>query len=286
MDSELKTKSLIVVLGLGITAVILAMGILIFYIWTPKKKTEDQTLKLGEYTSDYVSESIVVDKYAKDISFLLKNEAYDELYKIVDKSYIEKFDIDREKFEQIMINKGLAKREMKVKSYQKQMMHDKTYYKLILKSVDNKIDARFIIIESFPNIYTLSFDDFLYEMDANKEFINDGFKLTVLKETVRAERINLKVKLENLTNSDIIINSKGFTDPITAKISGEETVVLNDTIGASPYKLAKNASLVMNVQIKIDDFKHSLLKGLIIKSVNRQNGESVKDLQFPYYLER
>lgn len=286
MDSELKTKSLIVVLGLGITAVILAMGILIFYIWTPKKKTEDQTLKLGEYTSDYVSESIVVDKYAKDISFLLKNEAYDELYKIVDKSYIDKFDIDREKFEQIMINKGLAKREMKVKSYQKQMMHGKTYYKLILKSVDNKIDARFIIIESFPNIYTLSFDDFLYEMDANKEFINDGFKLTVLKETVRAERINLKVKLENLTNSDIIINSKGFTDPITAKISGEETLVLNDTIGANPYKLAKNDSLVMNVQIKIDDFKHSLLKGLIIKSVNRQNGESVKDLQFPYYLER
>lgn len=286
MDKDLKTKTIVTVLVLGIIITVIVVILSLIYIWTPKTKEEAQKLELGEYMPAGIGETQVVEKYINEIGFLIKNKAFNKLFQKVNKGYIDKFTMTENNFEQFIRNKGLVGKKLKVVNFKKQKINSKTYYKVNVKTNDYKIGTTIIIIEDSPNIYTISFDDFLYERELNREYINDGFKMTVLNEVVRAEKIDLRIKLENLTNKNIILNSSKNENPIRAIKLGDEINIKLDELSGKSIEMPVNSSKEYTLTVPIEDFKHSTLRAIEIKSVNRNNGSNVNNVQFPYHLEK
>ena len=286
MEDSTKTKGIITILVLSIILIAMFIIASIIYIWTPKKEKIVDKLPLGKYETKYISDSKIVEKYINQISYLLENNAYKELYKLLNKSYIENFDMNEQKFKTSLVNKGISGKTLEIQSFQKQTIAGKRYYKVKVETRDLKTSATFIFIEEAPNIYTLSFDDYLYTRRLNKEYIIDGFKMIVLSEDVRTNKIKLGIRLENLTNNDITINANSSSEPIVAIISGKEQSIRSSLAGGIPFVLGKNRYQNVILNIGVDDFKHSRLNGILIKGVDKGNGTKITSIKFPYYLEQ
>lgn len=241
-------------------------------IWTPKKQvvTDENTKKINTYKTYVGSKSIYFERYAKKINGLIKDEKYDELYKIIlpeFKSYNNVKVADIEEYFKVRKLSGVALKVVGVKIGE---VNGKNVAKIDVSSEDRSYEAGYMIYETSPNHYTFGIDDYVYTTTKSREIIRNDIQLTIKNMVYGLNDIEMEISIKNLNKKPITINTEILEEPIFSRFKTSVNQSAPSTVTFfNGRRIVVNPNEEISGRLKYDvkTLSHSAFKGLTMKNV-------------------
>lgn len=283
---EDKKKYLIMVVLVGILFICVFISILI-YIWSrpignsvEEKRTEDKSL--GFYTNVKFSLEEQVKIYSSNISSdLTSNNIYD-LFNKLSKSYIEYNSLDMEKFNKYIDEKNLNGKKLNLKEYKNTTFNNNNIIKLTFETDEKKDKSNITVTvyESSPNNYTIAFDNFISYIGDEVSYEENGLKITLYDQTVFSNEYRTKIKIENISNSNIVLNKQKASEIFYINQGeGFDKIVSSSILMGNSLNLKPSDSINYTLNFFISDFTFAKIKKLIIKDVTNESTNNTQNIE-------
>lgn len=278
-------KYLALVILTGIVFVFIFIFLMIF-IWTrpvnkeEKTNTEDKTL--GYYTDSKFEFSDQVNEYYNVISAMLSSNEVDQLYELLDEEFIKFNSFDKESFRKYLTNKKLSGKSFELQEYKNTSFRGNKVIKLSLRSNDSSnTNLAVTILEKSPNDYTICFDNLIAYISEDKNYENNGVKITLSNQSYFSNEYKANIKIINTSSSNIVLNKQKAAEIIYIN-QGENlnTLVSNNILMGQPLTIEPNQSINYQIRFLISDFTFANVKKLIIKDVTNESTGNTQDIEF------
>lgn len=285
LEESDRKRYLILVILAGILFILLFITLIIF-IWIRPIKSEDKTptseKKLGNYSNSKFSLEDQVNIYFNVLSSLLTSQDSDELFKMLNKDFLEFKSLTKENFREYLSEKNLLGREFTLKEYKNTRFRNENIIKLSFKTNDSDNVSQIVtVFEKSPNDYTISFDNLISYISEEKNYENSGLKVTLSNQTYFSNEYRANIKITNISNSNIILNSQKSAETIYLN-QGENvnTIVSNNIFMGQPLTLQPNQSINYSIRFLISEFSFNSIKKIVIKDVTNESTKNIQDIEF------
>lgn len=275
----------------GIVLIIMLVIFLLILIWsnnvTKSEATQNieymNSIETGKYVSKIITEGQVVEKYCRDILDILSMQDRNQIYNFVLKGYSDYRGFNKDTLFEDLKKKGLIGKLLKFYNYQ--VASNSRYGKVFeieIGTYDSSIKGKILLIEASPRNYKISFDGFIGEDNVKKEIIRDGIKMTVTNIREFASEMRVKVTINNISGSDIVINKEGNYENIYLKLTnGSESRMSSVWLSGVTETLTSNSTFNLDLQFNPGYLLSGLANVIVIKDVYNDISKETKDIEFP-----
>lgn len=277
-------KYLIYSTGVGILALLIFL-IIIIYIWSrPTKKVDDtQTVDkdIGKYTSVSVTNDEQVNKYFSAVSTLLAKSNIDELYNLLDDSYLKYTKYDKQKFKQYILSKNLYDKKISMKEYKSVKFANRNVIEFAIYAGDkDNIKLDVTLFETLPNQYTIAFDKFIAYYPDEVNYESNGIKVTLKDQEYFSDEYRANMKISNTGTTNVTFNKSAGAEVVYLNQGADyNTIVNTHMFMGEEYILQPNVTLNYNIKFSISDFTFSSIKKILIKDVTNANNNTTNDIE-------
>lgn len=272
-------KDLLVLLVIAVLIVLCILFFSLYMIWKPRDNNNEFRVGIID-TYDY-TESQIVNEYFEEISELLKENDFENLYKIVSKDYIEYSSLTVEKLKLKCEEMKICGQDLKLESYEKNTIKEyNNVFIIAIKVVNSNVAARITINEKSPRNYNILFDDLI--VNSTQKIIKSAENVTL---TVNSRRITstlakfgISIKNENL--GSIYLNNNKYADGIL--LSFQDGNALNSSVPAivsNSYEIKAGEVKNFDLTYAINGLELNKMGGLLIKDV-KLNDNRVVNLSY------
>ncbi len=272
-------KDLLVLLVIAVLIVLCILFFSLYMIWKPRDNNNEFRVGIID-TYDY-TESQIVNEYFEEISELLKENDFENLYKIVSKDYIEYSSLTVEKLKLKCEEMKICGQDLKLESYEKNTIKEyNNVFIIAIKVVNSNVAARITINEKSPRNYNILFDDLI--VNSTQKIIKSAENVTL---TVNSRRITstlakfgISIKNENL--GSIYLNNNKYADGIL--LSFQDGNALNPSVPAivsNSYEIKAGEVKNFDLTYAINGLELNKMGGLLIKDV-KLNDNRVVNLSY------
>ena len=285
-------KLFITVVITGMALIVIIVIVLLVLIWSPKKSTAsgnidsaEQTENIGAGTYNYniTTEQQVVEKYCADILDTLSMQNKDDIYEICSEDYISYRNFNEDTLYESLQKKGLIGKLLKFYGYSVSL-HNRygKVFEIEIGTYDSYLRDKILLIEYSPRNYKIAFDGFIGENNSKKEIIRDGIKVTINNIQEFTSNIKLKFSINNVSNSDLVLNTQGNYENIYLKLnSGQEVKMSSVWLSGVTKTLTPNTTFNLDLQFTTGYLQSGLVKAIVIKDVYNDISKETKDIEFP-----
>lgn len=299
MNESEKYRKLVYVCVLGIVAVIIFLIFLLYLIWFPNKKDVADTENVVENANSQIVESSAdanlgvyktinrsaknqVSEYSQRILNLFLSRDIDAIYDFMNKEYISYFNLSKKDIENKLNDKSLLGRQLSVYQYTTAEVNGKNAFLVYIRSNDQMVEDTFIITETSPRNYSISFDNFVFYDTTKKEYIRDGVKYTLYDQLGFINSYSAKLNIANMTDEKVIVNKDHNYEICYLRMSDDKDIRSNDTfVSGETFTLERNGELNAKMSYFIDRLSYSKMKSIVIKGVTINNGTETKEIEIP-----
>jgi hypothetical protein len=276
----------------GMVLIVVMVVFLLIFIWSPKNNTANtnkaqnsQNIKNGSYIYTTTSEKQVVEKYCSNILDILSMQNKDDIFNLVLKEYTSYMGLNKDTLYDELKQKGLIGKLLKFYSYNK-VSHNKygQVFEIEIGTYDSYVKEKILLIESSPRNYKVSFDGFIGDDSSKKEIIRDGIKMTINNVREFSSEVQVKFTIENVLNSDIVLNKQGNYENIYLKLnSGAEIRTSSVWLSGVIKTLTPNTTFNLDLQFNPGYLLSGTANTIVIKDVYNNISKETTDLEFPIY---
>lgn len=272
---EIENQKLVKILFACIIAVIIIALIILIILWSNffsnNSSESDEnvvTSKLGEYIPNDYSRENVLTYYLRNVTNLISNAEYKELYSLLSDDYIEYYNLTEDTFKELLQSKKILGYKMTYNNYTYASLSGFNVYSVELISEDKTSSIVLDLIEEKPNHYNITFDGYIMEVDTEYEKINNGLKLGIDKLTYFNDRIVCNTTLTNLNNYNVYVNANNSYENIYfVDSSNNEHITRYTNLSGRMETMQQNStlSLVLDVQapyVSYADYNKILLRDI------------------------
>ena len=233
MSDMRKQQILIAVLVTGIILAAVLGFFALIAVWKLKINAIKEVGKyeLGKIQYKEATEEQYVKKYFAEIEEVLMSGNYDKLYDMLGEDYIEYTKMTKESLKEFITNKKISNTQLQLTAYQSvPVKYFTNTYILSVKQKNGIYDASITIREISPNNYTIAFDDYI--VSDNPEYSNtmNSLNIAITRATYFSDYVEYDIRLKNLHDNTIVLNSNGNAECFYLKLSGEKLLTPYTTV--------------------------------------------------------
>lgn len=272
----------------GIVLIIILVVFALILIWSgDKTKTETtqniSNLENGKYIYKNTTEGQVVEKYCRDILDTLSMQDKDQIYNFVSREYSDYRGFNKDTLFDNLKQKGLIGKLLKF--YEYQVISNTRYgrvFEIVIGTYDSYIKEKILLVEASPRNYKISFDGFIGEDTSKKEIIRDGIKMTITDIREFASEMQVKITINNVSGSDIIMNKQGNYENIYLKLNnGSESRTSSVWLSGVTKTLTTNSTINLDLKFNPGYLLTGIANAIVIKDVYSDISKETKDIEFP-----
>ncbi len=277
----------------GMVLIVVLLVVALIFIWSPDKNVENanetgnienvKSIENGSYNYTVTSEQQVVEKYSKDILDILSMQNKEEIFDFVLPEYISYRGLNEDTLYAELKQKGLIGKLLKFYNY-KSIIHNRygRVFEIEVGTYDSYIKEKILLIEKSPRNYKISFNSFIGEDNEKKEIIRNGIKLSINNIREFASEVQIRVSINNITNSDIVINKEGSYENIYIKLNnGSEVRTSSVWLSGAIKNLKPNTTINLDLQFIPGNLLSGTASAIVIKDVYNDISKETTNLEFP-----
>lgn len=297
MNDNDRNKKLVYVCILGIIAVVVFLLFLLYLIWFPTNRRnvennidgQNETIvessaddNLGKYKTISKNERNQLTEYSQRILTLFLSRDIDSIYNIINKEYIEYYNLDKTKIQNMLDEKYLLGRQLSIYQYSAAEVNGRTAFLVYVRSNDKMVEDTFVISETSPRNYSISFDNFIFHDITKKEYIRDGVKYTLFDQVGYVNSYSAKVNIFNISDGDIIVNKDHNYEICYLKMSDKNMIRTTETfLSGEAFTVKKNGELNAKMTFPIDRLAYPKMDSIVLKAITINSGTETKDVEIP-----
>lgn len=265
MSLRLDKKNVRLLLILALIYLVVVV-IIVTYIWIPKDK-DKADFKYHEYSQSEL-DSMVKSKYFDEISENLMLRNATTLYNMTSEYFLQANNLDIDSFGKYLLNNGYYSSNMISDSYIAYKSGTDMIY--VLKYTINGVEKIITAIESYPNKYTLSFGNVIYDEQVDKHYMADeeGINFNIDRKIKNINTLGYDIEITNNNDGNVLFNFVDVTK-IQLVTDDNKTFNMNSTEMAGTDKaLSKGSSVKKELIFNIPCNEQPNVKYLVFKGVN------------------
>ena len=281
------------ILGVILAIVIfIIVTILLSFIWKNDTKDSSNNIvikdvgKLGSYNFKEVDDNKRYNNYGVWIMNLIRMKNYKLLYEALNKQYIEYYDLNLDKFKNLIENKNITGKSLEIKNIAIEKINDVNVIKLTIVTLSKDVEFSCVIVEYSPNNYKVSFDDFIFYVKDKVEYNYEGLKLTLSNRVCFTDSYKADASLTNTSNNNIRLNSNNnyeiFYLGTTNGVENANILTDSTVLSGEEYNLGPNGILNFDLNYTIPSMNHIGLNRHIITDVRFNNSNESKNVEWEF----
>ncbi len=271
MSDIRKQQILIVILVAGIILATILGGLSLIAVWKLKINAIKEVGKyeLGKIRYKDVTEEQYVKKYFAEIEEILMLEDYDKLYTMLGEDYIEYTQMTKESLKELITKKKIAGTQLQLTTYQSvDTKYFANTYIISVKQKSGIYDANITIREISPNDYTIAFDDYMASEDPEYSNTLNSLNITITRATYFSDYVEYDIRLKNLHDNTITLNSNANPEGFYLKLSGEKLLTPYTTVlGGRTEKMGTERIKEYTVRYLVKNENMNSIESLLITDV-------------------
>lgn len=271
MSEIRKQQIFIALLVIGIILVVLLGGITLIGVWKFQINAikEVNKYELGTIKYKPVTEEQYVKKYFSEIEDVLNREDYDKLYDMLGEDYIEYTQMTKESLQELIGKKKITNTQLQLTAYQAvETKYFANTYILSVKQKNGIYDANITIREISPNDYTIAFDDYIASEDPEYTNTMNSLNIVITRATYFSDYVEYDVKLKNLHDNTIVLNSSNNQEGFYLKLEGEKLVAPTTMVlGGRSVSLETERTKEYTLRYLIKNENMNSIESLLISDV-------------------
>lgn len=277
------------ILFVSIFLVIILSIVIIISLWVnfANRNSDNITkhtseVEIGTFVKSNYTLTDTINKYVSKLNEYFYNVDIDSLYNILSNDYKSYYSYSKENLYSNLKGKNVFGRKFNVSTYINTQIDGKNIYKLVLDSEDLMTSLNINIIETSPNNFVFSLDNFIMKNTTSKEQIINGIKLTTKEITYFNDRIITDAILTNSNDYSILVNFQSANENIYYRIANLDYVTEATVFGGESKIINSNSDLRLVFDIKVDFTTFKNITSLVIKDVKLTPNSSTIELEYKF----
>lgn len=278
------------ILFVSIFVAILVALILIVLVWANFAKiranagkeiiTDD--LNIGYFSKKTYSREDNIKKYISKLNIYFNNADIDSLYELLSDDYKNYYSYTKEQFFSNLKGKNVFGHNFNSQNYVYSTIDDKKIYKIVLNSEDMTTSLELNIIESSPNNFKFSLDNFIMKNDEVREQVINGVKLRIKEVIYYNDRIVTNATLVNSNDYSILVNNKPSAEAIYYRVANADYLTEAAVFNGESKIINSNSELELQFDVRMSFTLFNKIKSLVIKDVKLTPNSSIIELEYDF----